>query len=684
MDDLADILRNDSLDKRALVNSIPAMEIVAELPLLFSTEDETLVCKGLDLLTAICENSKEPAQAKLMVSTALYALDNESADVHARTLAIVKRFACPLDAPFAEELRGRLDLIHPSQRVLAEALLATACGGAAVSVVNQTGDGAGGASESLESLLNQYNSLDEKWRNLAGCAEALDAARGETPLVEAIRFNANDVLRLDPDARIQPVREADELIDLFMRGLESQLLEHDLERLLDGAARIKRARGGDYWDARLTGLGARAKQNCNYLGALALAWAFGSPPEADQYFESLFHKRVNAVATKLAAGEPVFLLATPTHAGLWIDARMLVDRAREIGDVDTAITTIEQVQALLRLAPDHRDEALSAAEHLKGEFGCAMRYALGSNSESLGANVPLWVAAIRARTPLTEPYCMMVKLMVRDYPLIGRCLSPQTFETETVKLLGQYIESRSATHDMVALIGDMDIGNIKSPLCTEVYWARQFRSVSESRASGSNYWQEDRWEQLFESDLPIGTMALHSLIYGLAVSSPEARMVAINALTKTIFDGRVDGKMIASILADHFSDLNTKLWLEALHAVSRVSALHAQVVQAALETLISSGPNPDPDPQVSILDVLYEISRRINRGITCDTARKYLFALKGGGTAGALAQNLLQLSTSQNSENSKSAGLIALKQRIKRANRWQAWYEATLAAGHPR
>ncbi len=679
MDDLADILRNDKLDKRELVNSLSPIELIAELPMLFSTEEASLVNKGLDLLILLCESSKEPGHAKLLVSTVLYAFDCESAEVHARALAILNRFACPLDAAFAEELQQRLGLIHASHRPLAEALLATTSGGA---IGNQSACRNNESDElTFEDLTNQYDRLDARWRTLAGCESALDAARGNSPHVEANHFRAEEIVRLDPNGRVQAIRDPDELVDLFMRSLETELLEHDVERVLEGATRVPRPAPGDYWDARLTALGARAKQRSGYLSALALAWAFDLAPEPDQYFESLIHKRVNAVAIQLANSVPVYLLATPSHAGLWIDSRILVDRVKNIGDVDSATTLIEQVQALLRLAPDHREEALSVAAELPGEFGSALRYALGSNVEELGANVPLWVAAIRAREPLTEPYCMMVKLTAREFPSVGKCLSPQSYSTQTAKLLNQYIDSRPASHEMAALIGDMDIGNIKSPLCTEVYWARQFRAASESRENGSSYWQEDRWEQLFESDLPIGVMALHSLVYGLTVGSPEARRVAINALTKTIFDGRVDGVMIASILGDHYSDLKTKLWLEALHAISRVSALHAQTVHVALETLLGMAPVPDENPEVTILEVLFEISRRINRGITSDTARNYLHALRGGGTAESLGRNLLELSSSENSENGKAAGLIALKERINRAKRWQGWYTATLAAG---
>jgi len=680
MPDLAEILQQDSLDKRELVKSMPMYEIVAELPLIFSSSNEAIACKGLDVLKLICETLNDPPQARLLVSTVLYAFENSSSDVHARALEMLKRFAYPLDQAFAEELRQRIDTIAAALRPTAEALLATAGGARSKSSGANEDDSADGGT-TLDELAEQCKSIEQHWRRLAGLDEGFDAASGKVRTLKSLQFGPKDVVRLDPSSRFLPIKDPDELIDMLMRGFTMQLSEAEIERLLDGVSKVARPAGSDYWDARFAALRARAKNEGGFLGPVALAWAFGIEPDADQYFESLIHKRVNAVAKQLASGQKVALLATPTHAGLWIDARVLVHHAKKIANIDTSTTLVEQVQALLRLAPEHRAEALSDAQSLEGEFGSALRYALGSDKETFGDNVPLWVAAIRARLPLSEPYCMKVNLVARTYPLIDGCLNPTEFKTDSARLIGEYLDSKpGASHEMVALIGDMDIGNIKSPLCTEVFWARQFREASESREKNNNYWQEDGWEHLYDPDLAVGGMALHSLIYGLNAISSEARLVSVKILTRAIYDGRVDGGTLGAMIAHHYSDLLSTLWIEGLHEVARESVLHAQVVHEALETIVGLGPVPDSNPDVALLEELLQLCGRLAQGITCDTARNYLDAITGGGNAENLAKQLLAIECFENSEHSCKAGLIALKERIKRANRWQAWHNATLAA----
>lgn len=674
MVDLAEILQSNSLDKRELLNSMPLGEIVAELPVIFSSSNENVACKGLEVLKLICEGSREPEQAKLMVSTALYALENPSPDVHARALDLLKRFAAPLDPAFAEELRQRLDNIATPQRPAAESLLATARGAKIIFEHLQS------EAEVLAELETECANLDERWRRLAGCDQALSVAKGEQRLLEPLKFAATDVARLDPSARFQSIREPDELMDLFMRGFNMHLTEAEIERVLDGVSNTpKPPDTGDYWEARLSGLSARAKRESGFLGAVALAWAFGTPPEKDQFFENLLHKRVIAVANQLGEGKKVYLLATPTHSGSWIDPRVLVERAKQIDDVDKETTLLEQVQSLLRLAPEHRDAALSAAGQVNGEYGRALRFALGSRSELYGDNIPLWVAAIRARNPLTEPYCMKVKLKARDYPSITRCLSPSSFETETAILIEEYLESRPGTHEMVALIGDMDIGNIRSPLCTEVFWARQFREVSESRESSNNYWQEDGWEHLFDPDLPIGGMAMHSLIYALNAICSDARAVSTKILIRAIYDGRIDGVMIGTTVADHYSDLLSALWLEALHEVACASPLHAEVIHCALETILAANPFIAGKPDNILLRELLLLSVKIGYGITSDTARNYLDTIEEETAAREVANELLAIQISQFPRSAKICGVNALRERIKRANRWQAWHRATSA-----
>src|SRR6185369_10369307 len=84
--------------------------------------------------------------------------------------------------------------------------------------------------------------------------------------------------------------------------------------------------------------------------------------------------------------------------GGWIDPHALIKRLLvwQKAGVDPDIH--EQVLALLRLAPENRNTALTAAKKLEGESGQAVRYVLGAN-EKIGKSAPLWLAACRSRQP---------------------------------------------------------------------------------------------------------------------------------------------------------------------------------------------------------------------------------------------------------------------------------------------
>ena len=111
---------------------------------------------------------------------------------------------------------------------------------------------------------------------------------------------------------------------------------------------------------------------------------------------------VRANTQRIAEGRAAPLLATPTHAGGWIDPRVFVERYHTCCRLPFAILTEDLIMALLRLAPDHRAEALAAARDLRDEPGAAIRYALGSENEPIGDSAPLWVAAARSRSPWSD------------------------------------------------------------------------------------------------------------------------------------------------------------------------------------------------------------------------------------------------------------------------------------------
>src|SRR5581483_3581534 len=140
------------------------------------------------------------------------------------------------------------------------------------------------------------------------------------------------------------------------------------------------------------------------LCALAVFWLTGEAPpapparkggkEARSVLDFL-SARVQEIAARAREGEARPLLAAPTHRGGWIDPVVRVERARACPDADR----LDQVQALLRLAPENRAAALRKAGKLPGELGAALRHALGTKESAVGPTAALWVAAARARDP---------------------------------------------------------------------------------------------------------------------------------------------------------------------------------------------------------------------------------------------------------------------------------------------
>ena len=77
---------------------------------------------------------------------------------------------------------------------------------------------------------------------------------------------------------------------------------------------------------------------------------------------------------------------------------ILVERWREIERLAREPDPLDVIQALLRLAPDRRSDALGAAKHFSHRFAAALRWALGSDEAPLELDAdrePVWVAAAR-------------------------------------------------------------------------------------------------------------------------------------------------------------------------------------------------------------------------------------------------------------------------------------------------
>ena len=387
------------------------------------------------LLSGVAGRSSHAGGIALLAAGALR---RDAADDQAMALDVIERHSRSGEPAVVERLRECLPYVAASNR----ARLLTLLGEDAA---------AAGTRDPVdeEPLRARAARVAPVWRSLAGvdaALEALDAGKvPDAPLV----LDPMAIPRLH--ASVPPITNVHELIDESLAAIEGGKTPDEMERILDGVARLCRLRPDDF-EARAGPLRYRCVQRLEEaekggtiypplrafvgqrsildLTALILAWLEGNgdrpsnwtgPRHISRWLPTVdreearkqaavmartgiasvtfFHSaRLVCLAMRVHDGKVAPLLSTPTHEGCFIDPMVLVERVKA-----RAVETdrMDAIVALLRLAPEHHREALEAAGPLVGELGAALRHALGG-AETVGPDVALWYAAARARSPLED------------------------------------------------------------------------------------------------------------------------------------------------------------------------------------------------------------------------------------------------------------------------------------------
>jgi hypothetical protein len=384
----------------------------------------------------------------------------------------------------------------------------------------------------------------------------------------------------------------------------------------------------------------------------------------------------------------------------------------------------DSVQALLRLAPDHRPAALSAAITLHGELGDAIRYALGGGGVQIGSNTALWIAAARARSPRGDD-----ELLEAQFPNLGpdaartaRCTleSKRRFYKDRGKEFVSFSNSLSVepkppkklneSQPTVMLYAPIELDTkdveVRRYLATvwpagkEAWFAQGVLALAQNLD-----WWEAEWhnrvhlEALLDPDACLGEMGVMLLTLGLAAKEPGESGLATDAAIAALRDGRLSGPLLGQTMAGLLTigvetptPLQEKLrerdpkaqtprpggmitasrWAKTLAEVARASALHAEAVHAALQHAMGSHPSLRPADLAALLEALHELSVQLGLRIDHSEARAYLEAQQGGGKGGRLAKALLALEAADQSSRRREAARVALEGRIERAERWNA------------
>ncbi len=435
------------------------------------------------------------------------------------------------------------------------------------------------------------------------------------------------------------------------------------------------------------------------LCGLALAWTTGEvPPPSEQKRRErsaivldFLSQRARAVAERAARGEARQLLAAPTHRGAWVDPLALVERSRALTDPNA----LDAIQAMLRLAPDNRPAALRKSAKVPGEFGDALRYALGAKDCKIGSTASLWVAAARARRP-----CADDPEVERRHPGLG----PDAGTAARLRLVllreGKFDHLRVAAEPAlptavplacptVLLNAGLRVEKWYSPLehwdAAAVRWAGSVWPqcwepwfACGAFLIGCNLdWWEASWgnraylEPLLEPDVPLRHMGLTLLTLGLAAKEPGESGLATDALIAAIDDGRLDGLQLGARMSALLALCRIKppRWAKTLAEAARVSPLHAAVVTRALERMLANLPDPVPKDLLALLELLTELLIAGGKGLALPEARASLGALQASGKTAKLAREIVALQDGQSLLQTDAAAR-ALKGRVERAERW--------------
>ncbi len=631
-------------------------ELVDRLRPALASERKLTIQRGITLLRSAV--TRDSALAEPAALAACTALGHSDAAVQARALELIEPAAA------SPEVRAALLEITaaPTLRERITALVGIAMAADAP-----------GAPDPV-TLADDAAALPGSARELAGVDVALKAvllASGPPP---AVAFSVTDVPVLASAAATPPVADVDELIDVVGRVLElPDPAPDELERALDGIARLCDERPADF-DRRTSSLRRRlTRPDRHGLHPLVAAWLTIDLPPVPWSLEHILEnpsaviRRSLELAPRVAARRALPLLATPTHDGAWLDPRVAIDRLRSLGMAGVEPGRHDLVQALLRLAPDHRAEALRDAAALTGDAASVMRAALGGDlPRGIDEELATAIELARGLDHAGPEY----RVAYRDrfgYISLRATVDPEPSEAmrAAIPALRMGLDECWRSFSDPEVVGEEAAALVYLwPAGHRALWAHTTMKIL-TRGDGRSL------EPALDPDRPLGELGALAVAAGLAHPDAGVRATAIDVVILAVSDGRLDAALLGSsahsVCARPGHGQPTRLG-PALRTVADESPLHAEVARMALERCV--GLSPPARTLHAFLDPLNELCAEAGAGVLDDQARSVLGSLRGSTKAARLARALLE--RQGESRWSAAAAGLAAAGRIERARRWAA------------
>ncbi len=454
---------------------------------------------------------------------------------------------------------------------------------------------------------------------------------------------------------IEPIASLDELIETYGVVLETDADSGDYERVLAGVSRLCADRPHDF--DRITGplrkrvaklLDNKAVRDLAFprrlFAMLAHAWLRGElltiALKEHRKGERFVAERVGEVAARAARRYAAPVLAAPTDASGTIDPEVFVRRFLEAGGSGARYDTIA---ALLRLRADGRTDALLAIRHLVGEHGDVVRYALGDDDVTVGADVALWIAASRSRYPFcadpivdavhpnvgpdaTRPAVVDVVWSTREWTVPNAGAEPKTYYHRWPNVTATPVPAAPAPCDMPTVaIHERFTGTYEDPTpAATIRWLgatwpanRDGWFAAGCMALGANLnWHEAQWgnraylEPLSEPGVTIGKAGRRLTAFGLLAKNPAEGVLAVDGIVAGIADGRLDATGLDDVfdcVVSWIPYTTLKRAIPRIAAVAKASSGHAWFIAEAIERVLTRRAPENTAPVRALRDIREDV-----------------------------------------------------------------------------
>ncbi len=699
---LKELYKSGAIDPENLLQSLPAV---------FQCPTKGQPKTALTLIQQVAK--KHDALIPLAIGAVVQALDHSDSDVQEKALQLLEQWSDRAHPDHAAAIRERYEHL-PKVFVSQASQIADSIDGG-TSPTQNTSDSSDSPSMQPLSWPSELDAINEPWRTYI-CLEKFEKTLKQPVFPPSLKFEIHQVPVLSALKPVTPIRDHVELIDRVAHAIESVDDAMEAELILDGISRLgavstdmgkiatpvgkrlnKYFAMGDPQGIASAKDSAQTEQLLRFVLKVPepkrnkedLEFIF-APSELDLPHAQFYAARIVELTSQLQTNPPGPLLSAPTHQRGWIDPLVFAKRVAERIRSGSEIGKIDFLLALLRLAPENRDDAIQELPDDDSSWIQLALFACNRPAQQIDGLencdiVHLHIAA-HARTKSVDdselqrlgldpkiqhggpPVQIDAAAFVKNQKKVNR------FKTITShKILNKLYFTGGKYNEWGYSVWRTQMNAWNSKRSNDHYLAYAAAELR-GRINDNSLVSEPMhafFEELFEEDRVWNSMAHLVATLGLIGKSSDAKGQAIDALIISIEDGRADANVLGQIVAAVFNrGLGVpKRLADSLTEICRVSSLHTWFATLTVEPLIASFknlPTGAADVMELYLNGLLELDLAAPANVieVCNN-------IKGSSKSAKVAKRIVAVDGRAHSPKRDEAKSMALQSRLARAQRWQ-------------